>query len=118
MQQHLPVFIRWRCTVHNCGSYSFDNLASHEIDSCNIIREETVGVLKPKTWGGMNGNVSRHYVKEWIADCRDKQMEENKILQWIYYRKKVIKKRYIDRYKHADRHQTVQRNQRKTSKRR
>lgn len=117
-QQHLPVFPRWRCIEHDCGSYSFSNLSNHQIDSCIILREETVGVVRPKTWGGFNGNVSRHYMKEWINECRNKQMEENKILQWILYRKKMIKRKYINKYKNANRYQRVQKNQGKESKRR
>lgn len=55
------LFLRWVCKIHKCGSYNFNNLIRHEMDNCDIENEETVGIIKPKTFGGYNGDVSRKW---------------------------------------------------------
>ena len=57
------IFLRWKCLTHACGSYNFNNLNRHEMHDCKVIREETVGIVKPKTYGGHNGDVSRKWYK-------------------------------------------------------
>ena len=62
---HKPIFPRWRCNVHKCGSYNFNMLIRHETPWCEISTEHTVGVVKPKTFGGYNGDLSRKFLKDW-----------------------------------------------------
>ena len=88
---HLTIFRRWRCLEHECGSYNFDSLRKHEISSCNVTVEETVGVVKPKTFGGFNGNVARHYLPEFQREVREKQIQESRLQQWIHYRERKMK---------------------------
>ena len=98
---HSRMFNRWICITHDCGSYKFKNLVDHEIPSCEIITVQTVGVIKPKTWGGFNGDVSRKYIPEWINFHREKQMQENALENWRVYRAKVSqnRKRYDKKFK-------------------
>lgn len=57
------IFSRWVCKTHNCGSYNFNLVGKHEMDNCDITREDTVGVVKPKTFGGRNGDLHRKWWK-------------------------------------------------------
>ena len=84
-KQHLPLFERWICLTHNCGSYNFNMKGRHEIESCNIITEVTVGIIKPKTFGGYNGNVSRHYLPEWQEAARRNDLEKHALTKWNKY---------------------------------
>lgn len=74
-QKHLPMVNRWKCLVHNCGSYNFNNMDRHEMPWCKIITEQTVGVILPGTFGGYNGNLSRQYFKDWHEHCLRLQQE-------------------------------------------
>ncbi len=69
-------FTRWICKRHNCGSYNFGNLVRHEMDWCDIVFESSSLIKKPGTFGGFNGNVGRHYFKDWNEYCVDKQRQE------------------------------------------
>lgn len=68
----------WECLTHKCGSSKFNNLSRHEMPSCDI-RKRT-GIHIPSTWcdekiGGLNGDVSRKFYKEWDKLCLDKQQK-------------------------------------------
>ncbi len=81
-------FIRWRCKVHECGSYNFSMLGRHEMPWCDISTEETVGLRRPKTYGGINGNVGRAYFKDWIDFHKQKDEEKHAVKRWKDYRDK------------------------------
>lgn len=91
---HDRVFNRWTCVTHSCGSYNPSNLGRHEIPSCEIVYTETVGVVKPKTWGGFNGDVSRKFLKEWNDYNREKQIQENAMANWEQYKQRRLKQKY------------------------
>lgn len=57
------VFTRYVCKTHNCGSYSVSNMFfKHEIFGvCFIVEEQTLGISRPATYGGLNGDISRKY---------------------------------------------------------
>jgi hypothetical protein len=84
------MFNRWRCITHECGSYNFNTLLRHEINSCNIVIERTCGIIKPKTFGGYNGDLSRGYIPEYREQIREKEIERSQMNKWIDY---TIKKR-------------------------
>lgn len=58
------IFTRWKCLTHKCGSYNFTNLHRHLMNNCEIIEEKTLGIVRPKTYGGYNGDVSRHFFQK------------------------------------------------------
>jgi len=97
--------------VHECGSYNFDSLRKHEIPSCNITLEDTVGAVKPKTFGGMNGNVSRHYIPEFQKEIREKQIQQARLDQWVHYRAKKMRE-YFKKRQYAHRTKQILQNQR------
>ena len=98
MEQHLQIFTRWRCTTHDCGSYNFNQLVRHEVSSCDIIRENTVGVIKPKSFGGYNGDLGRAYIKEYQDGLREKQIQDNVLKDWLKYREKSYRETYRHKY--------------------
>lgn len=61
--QDPPVFVRYICMTHNCGTYSAQNMyGRHYIEKECVIREErTLGIIKPATFGGKNGDISRRW---------------------------------------------------------
>lgn len=92
-KSHLRIFTRWRCITHNCGSYSMNNLIRHEMETCEIVYEDTVGVVKPKTFGGHNGDVSREYFPDWKRLQNKKRDRLDKIKAWkIYSKEKQFEK--------------------------
>jgi len=82
---HLRIFTRWRCLTHNCGSYSTGNFTHHVWDECEIVYEDTVGIVKPKTFGGFNGDVSRKHFPEWKKYTNKKVNRLQKIKAWKEY---------------------------------
>lgn len=98
MQQHLRILIRWRCITHDCGSYNYRNLLRHEMDSCYIIDEETVGVCKPKTFGTNTGDVARHQFNEWKDKTLNKEKERAVKHKWFAYRAKKLRDFYKKKY--------------------
>lgn len=61
-----PIFSRWTCVTHKCGSYNFNAIMRHTIygegaNDCDIYREETIGIIKPKTFGGVNGDIGKQH---------------------------------------------------------
>jgi len=66
-----PIFNKWHCRTHKCGSYNVQNLSRHEMDDCDIYWEQTEGIVRPKTYGGYNGNVGRQYFRRSIDIERD-----------------------------------------------
>jgi len=60
--------------------------------------------VKPKTFGGMNGNVSRHYLPEFQKEVRDKQIQQARLDQWVHYREKRMRAYFKKRqYAHRTR---------------
>ncbi len=87
-----PTFIKKVCTVHKCSSYNPNLMARHEMPWCDIVAIETVGITKPKTkydesLGGLNGNISRHYYKDWTTYCQQKDKMIHAEKKWEIYRK-------------------------------
>jgi len=111
-KQHLRMFSRWKCLTHNAGSYNFNALNRHFIENVCLIHEDvTVGVVKPKTFGGVNGDVGRHHYPEWHQLQKLKQQEhlmkdkwstflERKRLEIVKTRKNTVAHRYKEILKH------------------
>lgn len=64
-QPHKQIWNRWVCNTHKCGSYNYNMLIRHETPWCEIVDQETVGIVKPKSFGGHNGDLSRKWLKDW-----------------------------------------------------
>ena len=75
-------FNKWKCKIHNCSSYNFNSLGRHETPWCIIEKFVTVGVIKPKTTGGYNGDLSRKFLKDWTEYCKRKQQWGEDIDKW------------------------------------
>lgn len=57
------------CLTHNCGTYNLTFMATaHEMDGCEVYHEQTLGVLKPKTFGGLNGDISRKHFQTGVNE--------------------------------------------------
>ncbi len=112
-QQHGRLFNRWRCTEHNVNAYDFNQLHRHCIDEiCNIITEQTVGVIKPKSFGGYHGDLSRKFLPEWEAIQKQKQMVDSMKAKFDSFRKRQQKRIY--RYRKNDKNtQRIFRDKRK-----
>lgn len=61
IRNSLPrIFTRAICLTHNCGTYNLTYMSrAHEMEDCDIYFEQTLGVMEPKTFGGLNGDISR-----------------------------------------------------------
>lgn len=75
----------WECDVHKCGSTNFNNLSRHAWDDCDIQKKE--GKVISNTWhntdiGGLNGDVSRKFYREWDRLCLKKQQMFQKKDSW------------------------------------
>ena len=114
---HERMFLRWRCLTHGCGSYNFNQLIRHEIHSCEIIREQTVGVVKPKSFGGYKGDLGRGHIKEYQEEVRQQQIDDGRLAQWLAYRAKKIREIYRYR-RNANPYQTIRFNSRKKNQKR
>ena len=59
------IFIRYVCKTHNVGTYNPNTMSQrHEMPDCDIVKEETLGIIRPATYGGVNGDISRvHFQK-------------------------------------------------------
>ena len=68
---------RWICKTHNCGSYNFGGLDIHEMPLCEIVYESSTRLKRPKTFGGMNGDVGRHWFKDWSSFCVEKERRDH-----------------------------------------
>ena len=100
-RQHLPIFTKWHCKTHNCGSYNMNALNRHYWDSCDIDYENTVGVIKPKSYGGFNGDLGRDNFKEWQLELKQKDKRKHAISNWNKYSKskqRPKRKRHAHRY--------------------
>lgn len=54
------VFKRYICTVHKCGTYSVNSMFfRHLMKTCDIKTQETLGIIRPATFGGVNGDIGR-----------------------------------------------------------
>ena len=54
------VFTRYICLTHKCGTYSVGKMMiGHEMKDCYIVTKETLGIVKPATYGGINGDIGR-----------------------------------------------------------
>ena len=92
-------FTRWICKRHDCGSYNFNALVRHEMDWCNIVYESSSTIKTPKTFGGMNGNVGRHYFRDWQEYCKDKERSSHVIT--AYSKWSAAKNRSLRRKRNA-----------------
>ena len=60
--QKPPVFTRYICKTHNCGTYNVTNMMfRHSMKSCEIVVQQTLGIIRPATYGGHNGDIGRRY---------------------------------------------------------
>lgn len=55
------VFTRWICKTHHCGTYNVNNMFfRHLMKDCEIKSQETLGIIRPATFGGINGDIGRN----------------------------------------------------------
>ena len=60
--QKPQTFLRWICKTHDCGTYSSQRMHNnHEMKDCIIISQLTLGIIRPATFGGLNGDISRKH---------------------------------------------------------
>ncbi len=60
--QKPPIFIRYICKTHDCGTYGVTNMMfRHAMKSCDIVTQQTLGIIRPATYGGHNGDIGRRY---------------------------------------------------------
>lgn len=76
----------WECLTHECGSTNFNNLMRHEWEVCDIVKKS--GTPKSKTWhnaekGGLNGDISRKFYRDWDKFCLMKQQKTQIKDTWI-----------------------------------
>lgn len=76
----------WECKTHECGSTKFNNLSRHEWEACDIQKKS--GNPPSNTWhndrlGGLNGDISRKFYKDWDAHCLSAQQNIQKAKNWI-----------------------------------
>lgn len=76
----------WECLTHGCGSTKFNNLSRHAWGACTIVKK--VGKLQKNTWhdssiGGLNGDVSRKFYRDWDRYCLEKQQRTQKKENWV-----------------------------------
>lgn len=86
-----PTFTKKVCTTHKCSTYNSNQMAAHEMPWCNIVSVETIGIVKPKTqydssMGGLNGNIGRHYYKDWTEYCQQQDKLTHAQKNWIKFR--------------------------------
>ncbi len=60
-KQRPPIFIRYICRTHKCSTYNLNQWRRHVTPDCEIDEEQTLGVVKPKTVGGFNGDINKRY---------------------------------------------------------
>mgnify|MGYP001365287061 CR=1 FL=1 len=84
---------RWICKTHDCGSYNFGNLVRHEMPWCEIVYESSVMLKKPKTFGGMNGDVGRHHFKDWQSFCVEKERRDHLVTSYNKWSNKKSRRR-------------------------
>lgn len=62
-QLHPPrLFTRYICDTHKVKTYNVSNMmVRHYMKDCVIRTQETLGIIYPKTEGGVNGDISRKY---------------------------------------------------------
>lgn len=85
------VFVKKVCNVHRCSTYNMNMMGSHEMPWCDIVSVETVGIQYPKTkydpaLGGMNGNIGRHYYRDWEIYCQQKDKMIHAEKRWEQFR--------------------------------
>jgi len=94
----------WECLTHECGSTRFNNLTRHVWDVCVIRKRE--GKPDKRTWhnpeiGGLNGDVSRKFYKDWEELCLNKQQASQRRENWRHqlelHEKKVERNDYTRR---------------------
>ena len=101
-KQHLPIWPRWVCNTHHCGSYNFGQLGRHEMPWCDIVKEHTIGIIKPKTYGGFNGDVSRNWFTDWHEYVNRHNINKKTIKTWKERQRVIGRKpggRYANRFK-------------------
>ena len=60
--QRPQTFTRYSCVTHGVYTYNLNYLMNaHIMDDCEIISKETLGIIRPATQGGINGDISRKY---------------------------------------------------------
>ncbi len=54
-------FTRYICETHNCGTYNVHNMYyRHMMKDCVFRQQETLGIIRPATYGGVNGDIGRN----------------------------------------------------------
>ena len=76
----------WECLTHKCGSSKFNTLGRHAWSVCDI--KKSYGKLEKNTWndkqfGGLNGDLSRKFYKDWDKLCLILEQKEQLKLNWV-----------------------------------
>lgn len=76
----------WSCSIHECGSFKFNNLSRHTMPWC-LIEKGFTHVNSHKTWhnpeiGGLNGDISRKFYKDWDKYCLELQQKSMRKDTW------------------------------------
>lgn len=97
------VFVKLVCVIHKCSTYNSRLMGSHEMPWCDIVSIQTSGIQKPKTQydekiGGCNGNINRHYYRDWEIYSQQKDKMINAEKKWKTFRdthgRKLRRKKY------------------------
>lgn len=83
MPQRPREFTRYLCDTHNVGTYNINNLYKHEMKDCELRSETTLGIIRPATFGGMNGDISRKYFLG-INEMDRLRMNLNNYVRFVY----------------------------------
>ena len=94
---HKEIFSRWTCTTHKCGSYNYNMLLRHETPWCKIGEQSTIGIVKPKTYGGYNGDLSRKFLKDWNDFFTQAARRVALVKQWNRYSRTKRSKKHANR---------------------
>ena len=97
-RQHLPVWPKWICLTHDCGSYNFNTLGRHEMPWCDIVKEHTIGIIKPKTFGGFHGDLGRNNFRDWHEYSNRHNINKKTIESWRERQKLIGRHRKGGRY--------------------
>jgi hypothetical protein len=83
-------------------------MSRHEFEACEIVTDVTVGVIKPKTYGGVNGDISRANYSDWIELCKFKENQKKIFSKWgAFVEKERLKIFNYRKHKHANRSKRV-----------
>lgn len=85
------VFIRYECLTHNVKTYNVQNMFfRHAMDDCEIVEKKTLGIIRPATQGGHNGDIGR----QWFMPVNQMPILETALDNYIRFKKIKIRVSY------------------------